>query len=65
MLIWPIPRPLAAHGPLLRAAARSFASVVPTAGNRVVAGDKLEFISSGAGDTNVVPTTFYADILVN
>jgi len=38
--------------------------VVPTAANRVVAGDKIEFISSGAGDTNTVPTTFYADILV-
>jgi len=38
--------------------------VVPTAANRVVAGDKIEFISSGAGDTNVVPTMFYADILV-
>jgi hypothetical protein len=39
--------------------------VVPTAANAVVAGDKIEFISSGAGDTNTVPTTFYADILVS
>lgn len=38
--------------------------VVPTAANRVNAGDKIEFISSGAGDTNTVPTMFYADILV-
>ncbi len=38
--------------------------VVPTAANRGVAGDKIEFISSGAGDTNTVPTMFYADILV-
>ncbi len=46
------------------AAVGDVSEVVPTAGNRVVAGDKLEFISSGAGDTNVTPTTFYADILV-
>jgi hypothetical protein len=39
--------------------------VVPTAGNNVNAGDKIEFITSGAGDTNTVPTTFYADILVS
>jgi len=38
--------------------------VIPTAANAVNAGDKIEFISSGAGDTNVVPTMFYADILV-
>ena len=38
--------------------------VIPTAANAVNAGDKIEFISSGAGDTNTVPTSFYADILV-
>ncbi len=46
------------------AAAGDVSEVVPTAANRGVAGDKLEFITTGAGDTNVTPTTFYADILI-
>jgi len=44
-------------------AAGDVSEVVPTAANFVNAGQNIEFISSGAGDTNVVATTFYADIL--
>lgn len=39
-------------------------SAVPTAANRVVKGDTIEFISDGASSTTA-PAMFYADILVD
>lgn len=46
------------------AAAGDVAEVAPTAANNVVAGDKIEFISDGAG-SGTVPCMYYADIVVN
>jgi hypothetical protein len=45
-------------------AAGDVSEVAPTAANRVVAGDRIEFASDGAG-SGTVPTTFYADIRID
>ncbi len=46
------------------AAAGDRVEVVPTAANQVAQGDKLNWITDGAG-SGTVPCMFYADIVVN
>ncbi len=45
-------------------AAGDVVEVVPTAANKVTAGQNIEFITDGGG-SNTVPCTFYADIRVD